>query len=61
MLANLEGLRKGGEVSERQWTDVVGVLKTSPGLDREYLQRCSIELGVSDLLERAVEEASGRG
>lgn len=61
VLAKLEWFRRGGEVSERQWTDVVGVLKTSPGLDREYLQRWSIELGVSDLLEKAVEEASGRG
>ncbi len=59
VLAKLEWFRKGGEVSERQWADVVGVLKTSPGLDRQYLQRWSAELGASDLLEKAVEEASG--
>lgn len=61
MLAKLEWFRKGGEVSDRQWADVVGVLKTSPGLDHQYLQRWSAELGVSDLLEKAVEDASGGG
>lgn len=61
VLAKLEWFRKGGEVSDRQWADVVGVLKTSPGLDHQYLQRWSAELGVSDLLEKAVEDASGGG
>lgn len=35
VLAKLEWFRAGGEVSERQWGDVVGVLKTQgPTLDR---------------------------
>lgn len=58
VLAKLEWFRKGGEISDRQWADVVGVLKTSPGIDRAYLQRWSAELGISDLLAKAVEEVS---
>jgi hypothetical protein len=58
VLAKLEWFRKGGEVSERQWADVVGVLRTSAALDLSHLRRWSAELGVSDLLEQAIAEAS---
>jgi hypothetical protein len=48
----------GSEVSDRQWRDVLGVLKVQGDrLDRDYLRRMSTELGVTDLLERATEEA----
>jgi len=58
ILAKLEWYRRGGEVSERQWTDVMGVLRASEGaLDLPYLRGGSAELGVSDLLERALAEA----
>lgn len=58
ILAKLEWFRAGGEVSERQWADVVGVLKTGwDGLDRAYLGRWAPSIGVEDLLERAVREA----
>ncbi|MEJ5251791.1 MAG: hypothetical protein HPY54_13895 [Chthonomonadetes bacterium] len=41
-----------------QWRDVLGVLKTCAGsLDMYYLRRWAEELRVSDLLERALEEA----
>ena len=57
-LAKLEWYRSGGEVSERQWRDVLGVLKVQAGrLDGPYLHRMAAELGVEDLLERALEEA----
>ena len=47
----------GGEVSERQWRDVLGVLKTrSEQLDIPYLRKWAIELKVEDLLERALGE-----
>ncbi len=58
ILAKLEWFRAGGEVSERQWSDVVGVLRTvGPGLDQPYLLQWAGTLGVADLLERALGEA----
>jgi hypothetical protein len=53
VLAKLDWFRRGGEVSERQWSDVVGVLRVSGPLDRAYLDDGARELGVADLLERA--------
>lgn len=34
VLAKLEWFRLGGETSERQWWDIVGVLKVTPDVDR---------------------------
>jgi len=59
ILAKLEWYRMGGEVSDRQWRDIIGVLKTRAGeLDLEYLRKWGGELHVSDLLERALKESS---
>lgn len=56
VLAKLEWFRSGGEISERQWRDILGVLKTQGGsLDVGYLQYWAATLEVSDLLERALE------
>lgn len=53
----LEWYRLGGEVSERQWLDVLGVLKVQgSALDLISLRRWTQELGLSDLLSRAFEE-----
>lgn len=50
--------RMGGEVSSRQWNDVVSILKTTgTRLDREYLQRSAAEEEVADLLLRAIAAA----
>lgn len=55
ILSKLEWYRMGGEVSERQWRDILGVLKTRAGeLDLAYLQKWANELKVDDLLERAL-------
>ena len=59
ILSKLESYRMGGEVSDRQWRDVIGVLKTRAGeLDLEYPRKWAVELHVSDLLERALGQAS---
>jgi hypothetical protein len=58
LLAKLDWYRMGGEVSERQWRDVLGVLKVQAGgLDLEYMRRWARELGVDDLLERALAQS----
>lgn len=59
VLAKLEWFRLGGETSERQWWDIVGVLKVGDDADRAYLRRWAAALGVGDLLERALVDASG--
>lgn len=59
VLAKLEWFRLGGESSERQWRDVLGVIVTqSAALDTSYLREWAGRLGVSDLLERALAEAA---
>ncbi|MBV9691103.1 MAG: hypothetical protein JO202_15505 [Ktedonobacteraceae bacterium] len=57
----LEWYRIGGEVSNRQWNDLIGVLKKQgTALDLAYLERWAAALGVTDLLERALIEAGLR-
>ncbi len=57
VLAKLEWFRLGGETSERQWWDVVGILRVADQADRTYLRRWAISLSVADLLERALTDA----
>jgi hypothetical protein len=50
----LHWYRAGGEVSERQWSDVLGIIRTQGDrLDRDYLAQWARQLDVGDLLERA--------
>lgn len=58
VLQKLRWYRMGGEVSDRQWRDVLGVLKRQAGaLDRAYLERWARELEIADLLARALSES----
>ena len=55
ILAKLEWFRAGGETSERQWRDILGVLDIqSDRLDFEYLQKWAEKLSIQDLLQRAL-------
>jgi hypothetical protein len=58
ILAKLEWYKIGGSISERQWRDILGVLKTQgDALDQTYLRRMASQLQVLDLLKRAMREA----
>lgn len=58
ILAKLEWYRLGGEVSDRQWRDILGVMKIRAGaLDLAYLHQWADELQVADLLDRALATA----
>ena len=58
VLAKLDWYRQGGGVSDRQWRDVLGVLKVQAGaLDRAYLGEWAVRLNLTDLLQRALEDA----
>ncbi len=55
ILAKLEWFRLGGETSERQWQDVLGILAVQDNrLDYQYLRYQAALLNVDDLLERAL-------
>lgn len=59
ILAKLEWYRAGSEVSERQWSDVLGVMKVqAQALDFDYLERWAGQLGLADLLARVLTEAA---
>lgn len=62
LLNKLRWYRLGGERSERQWQDALGILEVQgERLDRGYLAEWSAELGVADLLERLYGAVRGGG
>lgn len=55
ILTKLAWYRAGNEVSERQWSDVLDVVRVKRGLlDLVYLRKWAAPLGVEDLLEQAL-------
>ena len=58
ILNKLTWFRLGGGVSDRQWNDILGVLKVQKdSLEKKYLQHWASELKVKDLLEKAFQDA----
>lgn len=56
ILHKLEWYKAGGEVSDRQWNDVLGILKVQgTHLDMSYLNKWAKGLGISDLLKKALD------
>jgi len=55
LLAKLNWFKAGGEVSEVQWRDIQGIVRSRAlTLDGEYLDRSARRLGILALLERAL-------
>ena len=58
ILQKLRWYQIGNRVSERQWTDVLGVLKIQrKHLDFDYLKEWANRIEVDDLLRQAYEDA----
>jgi hypothetical protein len=58
ILFKLRWYRLGGGVSDKQWNDILGVIRTQGDrLDGAYLDHWAADLGVKDLLDRARAEA----
>ena len=57
LLWKLRWYRKGGESSDQQWRDVMGLVRVSgESMDLTYLRRWAVHHGVADLLERAINQ-----
>jgi hypothetical protein len=58
ILLKLQWYKSGGCISERQWSDVLGVLSVQgQSLDMRYLGSCSEKLGLAEILQKAIGEA----
>jgi hypothetical protein len=58
VVRKLDWFRRGGSRSERQWNDVLGILRVQAGrLDLDQLRQSASLLAVTDLLDRALAEA----
>lgn len=58
ILQKLRWYDAGQRISERQWRDVLGVLKVRAGtLDEGYLRQQAADAGLGELLEQALDDA----
>jgi len=58
VLAKLVWYRKGGQSSDRQRDDILGILRVqSTRLDQPYLKQWAVRLGVPDLLDTFLDQA----
>ena len=58
ILAKLDWWKLGGGISNRQWNDILGVLKVQgTALDMAYLRHWAANLKVADLLDRVLVDA----
>ncbi len=61
LLQKLRWYQMGNEVSDRQWRDIMGIVVVQgKALDVDYLRRAAQALAVSDLLQRAFDQAGDR-
>lgn len=56
ILEKLIWYKRGGGISDRQWSDVLGIVASRP-VDWSYLREWAPTLGVAELLERVFAEA----
>ncbi len=58
ILEKLMWFKSGGEISDRQWQDVLGVLKVQANnIDFDYLNSWASKLGINELLKKATNES----
>ena len=60
VLSKLEWYELGNRVSERQWKDLLGIIKVQEALDWEYLKKWADNLGLLELLNEAQSDVSGQ-
>ena len=59
LLQKLRWFQLGGGVSDRQWRDIVGIVRVQGRrLDLPYLQRQAPAIGVTELLGRALAQGA---
>jgi hypothetical protein len=58
LLAKLRWFQDGGEISERQWSDITALIGANPDLDRPYLEGWAGRIGVDRLLEKAFADST---
>ena len=57
VLRKLDWYVRGGRVSDRQWRDVVSVLRITIDLDTSFLTTAARQLGLDELLTQALDQA----